>query len=82
MKKVLFGSLALCLIVSSCSNNDLLNSQMSNEDTPTVQVISAPTLRKARAAAFVWQNPNVFGSNVMIFESYEELDTTLSQMVL
>lgn len=37
MKKVLLSSLALCLIVSSCSNNDLLNSQMSGENTPTAQ---------------------------------------------
>ena len=82
MKKVLFSSLALCLIVSSCRNNDLLNSQMGNEDTPTVQVIrDTPTLRKARAAAFVRQNPNLFGSNVMIFESYAELDTTISQIL-
>lgn len=83
MKKVLLGSLALCLIVSSCSNNDLLNSQMSGEDTPTAQIAikDTPRLRKARAAAFVRQNPNLFGNNVMVFESYAELDTTISQIM-
>ena len=82
MKKVLFSSLALCLIVSSCSNNDLLNSQMNSEDTPTAQIAikDTPMLRKARAAAFVRQNPNLFGSNVMVFESYAELDTTLNRI--
>lgn len=82
MKKVLFSSLALCLIVSSCSNNDLLNSQMNSEDTPTAQIAikDTPMLRKARAVAFVRQNPNLFGSNVMIFESYAELDTTLNRI--
>lgn len=81
MKKVSFSSLALCLIVSACTNNDLFNSQMSNEDTPAVQVESTtPTMCKAKAAALVRQNPNLFGNNVMIFESYEELDTTLSQI--
>ncbi len=83
MKKVLFSSLALCLIVSSCSNNDLLNSQMSGENTPTAQIAikDTPMLRKARAVAFVRQNPNLFGSNVMVFESYAELDTTLNQIM-
>lgn len=83
MKKVLFSSLALCLIVSSCSNNDLLNSQMSGENTPTAQIAikDTPRLRKARAAAFVRQNPNLFGNNVMVFESYAELDTTISQIM-
>ena len=83
MKKVLFSSLvALCLIVSSCSNNELLNSQMSGEDTPTAQIAikDTPMLRKARAAAFVRQNPNLFGNNVMVFESYAELDTTLNRI--
>lgn len=82
MKKVLLGSLALCLIVSSCSNNDLLNSQMSGENTPMAQIAikDTPRLRKARAVAFVGQNPNLFGSNVMIFESYAELDTTLNHI--
>lgn len=37
-------------------------------------------MRKARAVAFVGQNPNLFGSNVMIFESYAELDTTLNHI--
>ncbi len=82
MKKVLLSSLALCLTVSSCSNNDLLNSQMSGENTPMAQIAikDTPRLRKARAVAFVGQNPNLFGSNVMIFESYAELDTTLNHI--
>lgn len=82
MKKVLLSSLALCLTVSSCSNNDLLNSQMSGENSPTAQIAikDTPRLRKARAVAFVGQNPNLFGSNVMIFESYAELDTTLNHI--
>lgn len=64
MKKVLLSSWALCLIVSSCSNNDLLNSQMSGENTPTAQIAikDTPRLRKTRAVAFVGQNPNLLAT--------------------
>lgn len=56
---------------------------MSGENTPTAQIAIKDTLRlrKARAAAFVRQNPNLFGNNVMVFESYAELDTTISQIM-
>lgn len=65
--------------VSSCNQNDLFNSQMNNEETPTVQVeTTTPTMRKAQTASFVQQNPSLFGKNVMIFESYNELDSTLN----
>lgn len=79
MKKLIFSTLALCLLMSSCSNNELLNSQIGDTETPQVQISEeTPAMRKARAAAFVRQNPAVFGSNVRIFDSYDELDSTLA----
>ncbi|MDY4148466.1 MAG: fimbrillin family protein [Paludibacteraceae bacterium] len=79
MKKLIFSTLALCLLMSSCSNNELLNSQIGDTETPQVQISEeTPAMRKARAAAFVRQNPAIFGTNVRIFDSYDELDSTLA----
>lgn len=79
MKKLIFSTLALCLLMSSCSNNELLNSQIGDAETPQVQISEeTPAMRKARAAAFVRQNPAIFGTNVRIFDSYDELDSTLA----
>lgn len=56
MKKVFLKSLALCLIVSSCNQNDLFNSQMNNEETTTVQVeTTTPTMRKAQTELYCAQ---------------------------
>lgn len=48
MKKLIFSTLALCLLMSSCSNNELLNSQIGDAETPQVQISEeTPAMRKA-----------------------------------
>ena len=84
MKKVLLSSLALCLIVSSCSNN-LIDGQLGRGDSGAVVIPKDSinlrpevefTLEKIKNA--VREEPLIYGNDVQVFASYAEFDSTLN----
>lgn len=84
MKKLIFSTLALCLLMSSCSNN-LLDGQLGDEtDEGAVLALTDSVLIKApRLAAqdirnIVREEPLVYGNNVQVFESYAAFDSTIN----
>lgn len=84
MKKnpFLLSALALSLLLSACSQSDLLNSQM-DESTNAIELsasVDSTALRRAKVRATIQQRKDIFGQNVLIFDSYDELDTTLVQL--
>lgn len=84
MKKnpFLLSALALSLLLSACSQSDLLNSQME-EGTNAIELsasVDSTALRRAQVRATIQQRKDIFGQNVLIFDSYDELDTTLVQL--
>lgn len=84
MKKLIFSTLALCLLMSSCSNN-LLNGQLGDEtDEGAVlaltdsALIKAPRLAAQDIRKIVSEEPLVYGTNVQVFESYAAFDSTIN----
>lgn len=84
MKKLIFSTLALCLLMSSCSNN-LLDGQLGDEtDEGAVlaltdsALIKAPRLAAQDIRKIVSEEPLVYGTNVQVFESYAAFDSTIN----